>query len=198
MTHLHSHLPKQVMLQGKNSPGYQHFVREPLEEVERTSSSRPFEDEIEYFAGRDWRHWCPHTLCTLERRKSLRRIVTLLLCMGRRCLDPGDKSRSPWQGSSIAREYQGNCSPPCPVEDRGVSFYSIWEGHGLRDMFHELKTYLATHETVWNRKRNCSPMHLLDKQYGTAETQSPGEILAPTNSSMVLPLCSVGLLALED
>ena len=186
------------MPQGKNSPGYQHFVREPLEEVERTSSSRPFEDEIGCFAGRDWRHWYPHTPCTLEHRKSLRRIATQLLCMGRRCLNQDDKSRLPWQGSSIASEYQGNYSPPCPMEDRRVSIYSIWKAHRLRDIFHELKTYLTTHETVCNRKRNCSPMHLLDKQYGTVETQSPGRILVPKHSSMVLPQCSVGLLAPED
>ena len=148
MTHLHLYFPKQAILQGKNSPGYQHFVREPLEEVERTSSSRPFEDEIGYFEERDWRHWCPHTLCTLEHRKSLKRIATLLLCMGRRCLNQGDKSRSPWQDSLIASEYRGNCSPACPVEDRGVSIYLIWKGHGLRDVFHELKAYLPTYETV--------------------------------------------------
>jgi hypothetical protein len=148
VTHLHLRLTKQVILQGKNSLGYQHFVREPLEEVERTSSSRPFEDAPGCSAERDWRHWCPHIPCTLEHRKSLRRIATLLLCMGRRCLNQDDKSRSPWQDSLIASEYSGNCSPACPVEDRGVSIYLIWKGHGLRDVFHELKAYLATHDSL--------------------------------------------------
>jgi hypothetical protein len=122
VTHLHLRFPKQVILQGKNSLGYQHFVHGPLEEVERTSSSRPFEDEPECSAERDLRHWCPRTPCTLEHRNSLRRIATLLLCMGRRCLNQDDKSRSPWQDSSIASEYRGNCSLACPVGRSGSQY----------------------------------------------------------------------------